>query len=89
MKQLSMKNSLSNKQWSISQPLILDKNNLVNLQKGFLPSIHIQLSSMKNAIKAMGHNAYLKQKFPRITDTKIKKGIFMGSQIIEIMRQCF
>lgn len=35
----------------------------------------------------MGHNAYLKQKFPRITDTKIKKGIFMGSQIIEITRE--
>ena len=31
--------------------------------------------------------AYLKNKFPRVSDAKIKEGIFVGPQIRELMRE--
>lgn len=44
---------------------------------------------MKNFVKAMDRNGrgflYLKQKFPRISEAKIKEGIFVGPQIRKIM----
>lgn len=45
---------------------------------------------MKNFVKAMDRNGpsflFLKSKFPKISDAKIKKGIFVGSQIMELMK---
>jgi hypothetical protein len=58
---------------------------LVNPQYIYLPLLHIKLGLMKNFVKAMnksGHGfQYLQTKFPRISDAKIKEGIFIGPQI--------
>jgi hypothetical protein len=57
-------------------------NPLVNPEKVFLPPLHIKLGLMKNFVKAMDKNGagfmYLKHKFPRLSDAKIKedKGYF-------------
>jgi hypothetical protein len=45
---------------------------------------------MKNFVKAMDTNGagfmYLKHKYPRLSDAKIKKGIFVGPQVRELMK---
>jgi len=45
---------------------------------------------MKNSVKGMdntGHGfEYLRNKFPNVSDTKIKEGIFIGPQIRELMQ---
>ena len=45
---------------------------------------------MKNFVKALKPNGegfgYLKQLFPRITDAKIKEGIFVGPQIRQVLK---
>jgi hypothetical protein len=45
---------------------------------------------MKNFFKAMYQNCvgfmYLKKKFPRISDAKVKEGIFVGIQIRELLQ---
>ena len=54
----------------------------------YLPPLHIKLGLMKNFVKAMDNTPgfmYLKQKFPKISDVKIKKGIFVGPQIQSLM----
>jgi hypothetical protein len=58
---------------------------LVAPEKILLPPLHIKLGLMKNFVKAMDKEgrafSYLKEKFPRISDAKIKEGIFVGPQI--------
>jgi hypothetical protein len=53
--------------------------------KIFLPPLHIKLGLTKNFVKAMDKEgegfAYLRQKFPPVSDAKIKEGIFVGPQI--------
>jgi hypothetical protein len=50
----------------------------------------MKLSFMKNFVKAMDRDGqgflYLRRKFPRISDAKIKEGIFIGPQIRELMK---
>ena len=45
----------------------------------------MKLGFIKNFVKAMDRNGtafkYLKNKFPRISNTKIKEGVFVGPQI--------
>jgi hypothetical protein len=45
---------------------------------------------MKNFVKARDQNRvgfmYMKNKFPRINDAKIKEGIFVGIQIRELIQ---
>ncbi|KAK9729027.1 hypothetical protein QE152_g16919 [Popillia japonica] len=52
---------------------------------GLLPPLHIKLGLMKNFIKALDKDGpgfqYLKQKFPYISEAKLKEGIFIGPQI--------
>jgi len=47
--------------------------------------MHMKLGFIKNFVKAMDRNGtafkYLKNKFPRISNTKIKEGVFVGPQI--------
>ena len=59
---------------------------LVPSDKIYLPPLHIKLGLMKNFVKAMDRNGegfrYLQKKFPKISDAKIKEGIFVpNSQI--------
>jgi hypothetical protein len=47
----------------------------------YLPPLHIKLGLKKTFVKAMDQNSagfmYLKNKLPRISDAKIKEGVFM------------
>jgi len=64
-------------------PLILPK-------KIFLPPLHIKLGLMKNVLKDMGKTCrgfeYLRNKFPNVSDAKIREGIFIGPLIRELMQ---
>jgi hypothetical protein len=58
---------------------------LVDPSKVLLPSMHLNLGLMKNVVKAMNQEeaafTYLREKFPRLSDAKLKEGIFIGPQI--------
>lgn len=58
---------------------------LVEKNKILLPPLHIKLGLIKNFVKAMDKEGdgflYLKQKFPKLSEAKIKEGIFVGPQI--------
>ena len=55
-----------------------------------LPPPHIRLGIVKNFVKAIVRNGnslgYLKLKFPKLSEAKIKKGGFTGPQIRELMK---
>ncbi|KAK1791329.1 hypothetical protein P4O66_013345, partial [Electrophorus voltai] len=61
---------------------------LAEPDKILLPPLHIKLGLMKNLVKAMDRNGsvfkYLSEKFPRISEAKIKEGIFVGPQICQL-----
>jgi hypothetical protein len=65
-----------------------------NPEKVFISPLHIKLGLMKNFVKVMDTNGAgfmcLKHKFPRLSDAKIKEGIFVGPQIRELIKdeQC-
>jgi hypothetical protein len=63
---------------------------LVNPQKILLPLLHIKLGLMKNFVKALEKEsrafAFLNQKFHRISEAKLKAGIFDGPQIRELLK---
>jgi len=63
---------------------------LVLLEKIYLPPLHIKLGLMKNFAKGMDKTGrgfeYVRNKFPNVSDAKIKEGIFIGPQIREMMR---
>lgn len=62
---------------------------MVDPKNVLLPPLHIKLGLMKNFVKALDRNRrgflYLKQKFPRVSEAKIKEVIFVGPQIREVM----
>ncbi|GBP26486.1 hypothetical protein EVAR_85988_1 [Eumeta japonica] len=57
--------------------------------KKFSTTYPYKVGPMKNLVKAMNKDGggfqYLKTKFPRISDAKMKEGIFVGPQIRELM----
>ena len=64
---------------------------LAEWQKILLPPLHIKLGVMKNFVKAMDWTGsafkYLAEKFPRLSEVKIKEGFFGGgSQIRKLFR---
>lgn len=63
---------------------------LVDPEKILLPPLHIKLGLMKNFVKAMKKDGeafkYLREKFPRLSEAKVKEGIFVGPQIRELFR---
>uniref|UniRef100_UPI00358FB395 uncharacterized protein n=1 Tax=Myxine glutinosa TaxID=7769 RepID=UPI00358FB395 len=63
---------------------------LVTPQKILLPPLHIKLGLMKNFVKALNKEgrafAFLNKKFPRVSEAKLKAGIFDGPQIRELMK---
>jgi hypothetical protein len=57
----------------------------------FLPPLNLKLGLVKNFVKAMKKDGpvfflYLQQKFPRLSEAKIKEGIFVGPQIRELTK---
>jgi len=84
------KNHYIKKEWPKRESLTPGRKNvlhpsLVNCDMIILPSLHTKLGLIKNFVKALYKNGagfyYLKEKFPRVSDSKIKEGIFMGPQI--------
>lgn len=63
---------------------------LVNPQKILLPPLHIKLGLIKKFVKALDKKgravAFLKEKFPRISEAKLEAGIFDGPQIRELLK---
>jgi hypothetical protein len=70
----------------INPPLVLP-------EKIYLPPLHVKLSLMKQFVKGMdktGHGfEWVRNKFPNVSDAKIKAGIFtsIGPQISELMQE--
>ena len=68
---------------NISNVPLVDKENVL------LPPLHIKLGLMKQLVKALGRETdafkYLIQKFPQVSEAKIKEGIFVGPQIRELL----
>jgi hypothetical protein len=86
------KNHNVNKLWPKRTSLTPGEKNviyptLVLPEKIFLPHLHIKLGLMKNLVKGMDKTGsgfeYVRNHFPNVSDEKIKKVIFMGSQIRE------
>ena len=51
-----------------------------------MPPLHIKLGLIKNFVKAMAKHRlngfeFLCKKFPKLSQAKLKEGIFVGSQI--------
>lgn len=69
---------------SIKYPPLADPSKIL------LPPLHIKLGLMKNFVKAMDRSGrgfqYLKEKFPKLSEAKIKEGIFVGPQIRSVFR---
>jgi len=63
---------------------------LVEPSKILLPSMHLKLVLMKNFVKAMNQEetafTYLWGKFPRLSEVKLKEGIFIGPQIRDLIK---
>jgi hypothetical protein len=80
--------------WLLREALQLGSQNvlaypLVSPSKIILPLLHIKLGLMKNFVKALKEgraSTFLRRKFPRVSDAKLKNGIFDGPQIRELMQ---
>ena len=63
---------------------------LVEPSKILLPSMHLKLGLMKNFVKAMNQEeaafTYLREKFPRPSEAKLKVGIFIGPHIRDLIK---
>lgn len=62
---------------------------LVDQSKIILPPLHIKLGLIKNFIKKLKPDGrgmmYLREKFPRLSDAKLKEGVFVGPQIKKLI----
>ena len=83
------------KEWPKHESLMPGQKNvlhpsLVNSDMIILPSLHIRLGLYKTFVKALDKSGagfhYLKEKFPRVSDSKIKEGIFVDPQIRALIR---
>lgn len=63
---------------------------LVQQQNIIVPPLHLKLGIMKNFVKSLKRESeafqYLKKKFPKISDAKLKEGIFIGPQIRQLIK---
>ena len=89
------KNHYINKLWPKQTSLMPGEKNVINPplvlpEKIYLPPLHIKLGLMKNLVKGTDKTGcgfkYVRNKFPNVSDAKIKDGIFIGPQIREMMQ---
>ena len=89
------KNRYVNKLWPKRTTLKPDENNVIipslDLpEKIYLPPLHIKLGFMKNFVKGTDKTGRgfenVSNKFPNVSDAKIKEGLFIGPQIRELMQ---
>ena len=90
MGQRDKKNHCVNKLWPKRTSLTSGEKNVVSPplalpQNISLPPLHIKLGLMINFVKDMERTGrgfrYVRNKFPNVSDAKIKEGIFIGPQI--------
>ena len=83
-------NHWTKKTWTPRKALKVKEKNIVNealvsREKILLPPLHIKLGLMKQFVKALNKEGqcfrYLIKKFPKLSEAKIKEGIFDGPQI--------
>ncbi|KYQ53584.1 hypothetical protein ALC60_00111 [Trachymyrmex zeteki] len=83
------------KDWPLRKSLKVGEHNvlkepLIDPKKILLPPLHIKLGLMKQFVKALDRNGalfkYLTDKFPKLSNEKIKAGIFVGPQIRQLMK---
>jgi len=81
------KNHYVNKLWPKRTSLTPGEKNVVSLpvvrtEKNFLSTLHIKVGLMNNFVKGMDKPGsgfeYFRNKFPNVSDAKIKEGIFIG-----------
>jgi hypothetical protein len=64
---------------------------LINSEEVYLPPLHTTIGRMKNFVKAMDQKStgfvYMRNKFPKISDAKIKEGILSGPHIRELIHK--
>ena len=90
------KNYYVNKLWLKRTSLTPGEKNVVNHslvlpEKIYLcPLLHMKLGLMKNFVKGMDKTGcgfeYMRNKFPYVSDAKIKESIFIGPQIRELIQ---
>ena len=80
--------------WPLRIGFVLGQKNiknepLVSPDKIILPPLHIKLGLIKNFVKALPRDgpgfSFLKNKFPTLSEAKIKEGIFIGPDIRKLM----
>lgn len=90
----SRKEHYIRKEWPMRDEQQIGSHNLIQeplvpKQNIILPPLHIKLGLMKQFVKALDPNrpafAYLRTKFPKISEAKIKEGIFVGPQIRKLL----
>ena len=68
----------------------LKENHLVDMNKVLLPPLHIKLCLLENFVKALHKDGaafqHLSTVFPGLRTVKHKVGIFVGSQIREVLK---
>lgn len=66
------------------------KANLIDPKKVLLPPLHIKLGIMKQFVKALPKDGpcfkYLVEKFPTLSEAKLKEGVFVGPDIRKMMK---
>ena len=74
------------------EPGVMNVKNqpLVGLSTILLPAMHLKLDLTKNSVKAINQEeaafAYLRGKFPRLSEEKLKERIFIGPQIRDLIK---
>ena len=62
---------------------------ILDEDKFLLSPLHITLGLLKNFVKAVNKHGkgfeYLREKLPNLSDSKLKRGIFIGPQMCEII----
>ena len=82
------------KDWPVRHVDIPGASNVANLplvdrQNVILPPLHIKLGLVKQFVKALNKESaafkYLVQKFPALSEAKVKEGIFVGPDIRQLL----
>jgi len=83
------KECLKRSEWKVGSHNVVHES-LVDRDKILLPPFHIKLGLMKQFVKALDINdecyKYIRNKFPNLTDAKVKEGIFVGPDIRKLMK---
>jgi len=68
----------------------VENHPLVERSKILLPTMHLKLGLVKSFVKAMNQEeaafTYLRENFPRLSEAKLKEGIFIGPQIRDLIK---